>query len=199
MTESTLLIVFVSFAVLLLIGAVVMRKLSVRDVFDDIPLSPKAGIFTSREKSPYSAKATSSLGDKPAFKLDRKRINTIGKIMGAVGVIMLFAPLPASLNNISLGIAFLGYLIVKATAPPKKKKNSASQNPTAQKIRHLATKPEYQEAIKILFSDLKNSSLITEKEKYQRAILYLQNKGVPPAEAKENLQLLSTLLNRQRK
>lgn len=196
MSESTLLIVFISFAVLLLIGAVFLRKLSVRDIFDDIPLSPKAGFNTSLEKSPFSAKNTISLGEKPAFKLDRKTINNIGKILGVIGAIMLFAPLPASLNNISIGIAFLGYLIAKATAPPKKKTSSTSQNSTAQKIRQLATKPEYQEAIKLLFSDIKNNKLVTEEEKYQRSILYLQKKGIPQAEAKENLLLLTTLLNR---
>ncbi|NQU31590.1 MAG: hypothetical protein HQ525_13065, partial [Anaerolineae bacterium] len=135
-------------------------------------------------------------GKKPGFNLDRKTINNIGKILGAVGAIMLFAPLPASFNNISIGIAFLGYLIAKATAPPKKKTSSTSQNSTAQKIRQLATKPEYQEAIKLLFSDIKNNKLVTEEEKYQRSILYLQKKGIPQAEAKENLLLLTTLLNR---
>lgn len=199
MSESTLQIAFISFAVLLLLGAVVLRKLSVRDIFDDIPSSPEAGFNASIEKSPFSPKAATSLGEKPAFKLDRKGINNIGKILTAIGAIMLFAPLPESFTNIGIGIAFLGYLIMKATATQKKKTSPARQNPTAQKIRQLATKPEYQEALKLLFSDLKNRTLATEEEKYQRSILYLQNKGVPPAEAKENLQLLSTLLNRQRK
>jgi len=208
MSESTLFVVFVSFATLLLLGVIIWRKLSVKDIFDDISSPFKGGLSPAQKNSPFSAKSTNSpfsakstksLGEKPGFKLDRKTINIIGKIMGAVGAIMLFAPLPASYNNFSLGIAFLGYLIAKATAPPKKKTGPASQDPTAQKIRQLATRPEYQEAIKLLFSDLKNPSLATNEEKYQRSIKYLQTKGISPAEAKENLQLLTTLLNRQRK
>jgi len=199
MSESTLLVVFIAFAVLFLLGAGILRKLSVRDIFDNIPLSSEAGISTSMDKSPYSAKGTKTLGEKSAFKLDRKAINNIGKILVTIGAIMLFAPLPDSFTTYGMGIAFLGYLIVKATAPPKKKKSSVSQNPTAQKIRQLASRSEYQEAAKLLMSDLKNKSLVSEEDKYRRSINYLQNKGVSAAEAKENLQLLITLLNRQRK
>ena len=206
MSESTLLVGFISFAVLLLLGVIIWRKLSVKDIFDDISSPFKGGLSPAQKNSPFSAKSTNSpfsakstnsLGEKPAFNIDRKTINNIGKIIGAIGAIMLFAPLPPSYNNISLGIAFLGYLIAKATAPPKKKTSPASQDPREQKIRQLATRPEYQEALKILFRDLKNNTLRTEEDKYERSIVYLQKKGIPSAEAKENLQLLRSLLNRQ--
>ena len=110
---------------------------------------------------------------------------------------MFFAPLPESFNGFALGLAGIGYLLIKATASPKGKKNTQNNNPVAQKIRLLSSKPEYNEALKLLYNDHSDNPQATEEEKYNRAIRYLQSKGISRDEAKENLVLLFTLLKRK--
>ncbi|MBT3322001.1 MAG: hypothetical protein HN392_06910 [Anaerolineae bacterium] len=123
MNESTLLIVFIGFTLTLAIGAIIIRKISVEDIFD----IEKPTLFA--EGSPAFAEPTkkpvllNAGQEKSSFKIGRKEINTIGKILGAVGGIILFAPLPDSYTNFALGLAFVGYMIIKATATPKKKQN----------------------------------------------------------------------------
>jgi len=202
MIESTLLIAFVSFIAILLVVAVILRKMSVRDIFDDVssPIATRPSPSPKLVAPQIKQKAFSGVGQEKNrnFNLDRKTFNIIGKTLGIIGMIMLFAPLPESFNNFSLGMAFLGYLLAKATAPPKKKNSSPQKNSTEQKLRLLAGKPEYDKALKLLYSDYNDASLVTEEEKYRRALRYLQTKGISQIEAKENLMLLLTLLIREK-
>ncbi len=199
MDETVLLTAFIAFAILFVVLAFVLRKMTVQDFFDDRSSSlpsfseQKLPSFAPAEKN--TPKVNSTL--EKNFKFDREGINKIGKALGIIGTIMLFAPLPSSLDGVSLGIAFLGYMIAKFSSPPKGNKKKVSQNPTAQKIRQLAGKPEYQEALKILYEDHGDKTLITDQDKYRRATSYLQSKGVSFKEAQENLRLLLVLLNRQ--
>ncbi len=197
MSDTTLLIVFISFAVILLIGAMILRSISVKDVLqEEKKTSPLV-----QSPSPFQTSQNTQSGatkEKKAFKLDRKTLNNIGKICGTVGAIMLFAPLPESFNGFALGLAAIGYLLVKATAPPKGKQNTKKENPVAQKIRLLSGKPEYKEALKFLYNDHSDNPHATEEEKYSRAIRYLQSKGISRDEAKKNLVLLFTLVNRKK-
>ncbi len=122
MSESTLLIVFVSFSLFLIIGVIVLRKISVWDIFDDVNppslVTEKSSFSESRKQSAtFGANQENEEGD-----IKRKNINNIAKTLGVVGAIMLFAPLPSFWNNIGIGLAFLGYLVAKASAEPKKKK-----------------------------------------------------------------------------
>ena len=124
MSESTLLIVFISFSIFLMIGAVILRKISVRDIFSEVD-APSS----MRKPPPFSEpiKQSSALGvnqDNKAFKLNRKSINNIAKILGAIGAIILFSPLSESFGGLGMILAFLGYLVVKATAEPKKKQEN---------------------------------------------------------------------------
>ncbi|MBT3313221.1 MAG: hypothetical protein HN390_01270 [Anaerolineae bacterium] len=196
MSDTTLLIGFISFAVFLLIGVMILRSISVKDVLQEEKTS-----LMVQASSPFQTQQNTQNGamqEKKTFKLDRKTLNNIGKVCGTVGAIMLFAPLPESYNGFALGLAAIGYLLVKATAPPKGKKNTKTENPVAQKIRLLSSKPEYKEALKLLYNDHSDNAQATEEEKYSRAIRYLQSKGVPRDEAKENLVLLYTLLKRKK-
>ncbi len=202
MNEDVLLIAFIAFVIVLLTAAFLLRKMTVQDIFDDKP-SPVPS-FSSRNLTSFDPQKTTlrkaNTTVEKSFKFDREGINKMGKIIGVIGTIMLFAPLPSSLDTLSLGLAFFGYLVAKMTTPPKSKTSTTNtQNPTAQKIRQLAGKPEYQEAMKILQTDYSNQALVTDEDKYKRALDYLQSKGIPFKEAQENLRLLFLLLNRQRK
>ncbi len=197
MSDAALLIGFISFVVFLFVGAMILRSISVKDVLQE---EKKTSPFV-QSPSPFQTSQNMQNGakqKKKAFKLDRKTLNNIGKICGAVGAIMFFAPLPESFNGFALGLAAIGYLLVKATEPPKGKKNSKKENPVAQKIRFLSAKPEYREALKLLYNDHSDNPQATEEEKYGRAIRYLQSKGISRDEAKENLVLLYTLLERKK-
>ncbi len=202
MNETVLLTAFIAFAILLLILAFILRKLTVQDFFDNT--SSPAPSYAQRKLPSFEAqknntpKASSTPVDR-GLKFDREGINKIAKIVGVVGTVMLFAPLPSSLDGVGLGLAFIGYMVAKFTTPPKDKQKSSSQNPTAQKIRQLAGKPEYQEAMKMLYADYGNKALVTDADKYRRAISHLQSKGIPFNEAQENLRLLFTLLSRQQR
>jgi len=200
MSESTLLIAFVAFIFFVLIIAVIVRKISVRDIFENTssPVTMRPPSFEKAFPAPIkqSDSPRSSL-DKKNFNLDREKTHKVAKALSTIGIIILFIPLPDAYKIVGLGMAFLGSMLAKATAP-KKKKTSREKNPTAQKIRQLASKPEYQAALKLLYDDYSKSPPATEGEQYRRAVKYLQSKGVPPAEAKENLMLLLTLLTKQK-
>lgn len=204
MNQEILLLAFVTFVIVLLISVLILRQMSVRDIFPNSssPFSSSASPaqnLSQKNISPsakkQSASGTTSIDDK-TFKFDRKAVNNLGKVLGAVGAIMIFAPLPESMTNISLGIAFLGYLLVRFSAPPKTTQKLTTTNPSTQKIRQLASKPEYQEAIKLLYSDLGDDKLITIDDKYRRAVAYLESKGVATPEARENLKLLAPYIKR---
>ena len=63
-----------------------------------------------------------SAQDKPILGMERKKVNTVGKVISAIGVVMIFAPLPDGFAVPSMIIAYVGYIIAKASAPPKEKK-----------------------------------------------------------------------------
>ena len=197
MSDTTLLIGFISFAAFLLVGAMILRSISVKDVLQEEKKQPPI----MQNSSPFQTQQNTqikTMQEKKSFRLDRKTLNNIGKICGTVGAIMLFSPLPESFNGFALGLAGIGYLLVRATAPPKKKKNTKRESPVAQKVRLLSGKPEYKEALKLLYNDHRDNPQDTEEEKYSRAIRYLQSKGISRDEAKENLMLLFALLKQKK-
>ena len=197
MSDTTLLIGFISFAAFLLVGAMILRSISVKDVLQEEkkqpPIVQNSFPFQTQQNTQIK-----TMQEKKSFRLDRKTLNNIGKICGAVGAIILFSPLPESFNGFALGLAGIGYLLVRATAPPKKKKNTKRESPVAQKVRLLSGKPEYKEALKLLYNDHRDNPQDTEEEKYSRAIRYLQSKGISRDEAKENLMLLFALLKQKK-
>ncbi|MCP4139207.1 MAG: hypothetical protein GY755_02760 [Chloroflexi bacterium] len=197
MSDTTLLIGFISFAVFLFIGAMILRNISVEDILQE----EKKHSAIGQNLSPFKTQKNTQTGEmqeRKPFRLDRETLNNIGKIFGTVGAIMIFAPLPQFFNRIGLGLAVVGYFLVKATVPPKKKNAAKKESPIAQKIRLLSGKAEYKEALKLLYNDHSNNPQATEEEKYSRAIRYLQSKGISRDEAKENLVLLFTLLKRNK-
>ena len=197
MSETTLLIAFIAFAFVALIVAVVARNLSVRDVFDDTSVSITESSPSIRDSFPSSRKTskapTLSSKTKSSPSLGREKTHKIAKILSVVGAIILFTPTPESFKVFGIGLAFLGSMVAKATAP-KQNKATPKESSTAQKIRALASKPEYQGALKILYEDYKKEALVTDEEKNKHALQYLQNKGVPLAEAKQNLMLLRSIV-----
>ena len=201
MSESTLLVVFISFIAILLILIVVLRKISVRDIFeDDNSTSFMSQIFVlPKDKSTQINTPKNIGGTEKKSAVSKETIHKISKAISVIGAIILFTPTPESFKSYGLGLISLGWILSKATEPPKKAKNASQKNTTAQKIRLLADKPEYQAALKLLSDDYRKKPQATETEKYQRAVKYLQGKGVSPVEARENLRLLFTLLTRQKK
>ena len=201
MSESTLLIAFVSFGVLLIVVAIIVRKISVRDIFDDdsssSPFARQRSAFPKNMGAEINPQSATAKKDN-IFSFNKENINKFSKVLSVIGAIILFTPTPDSLKIFGLGMVFLGSMLGKATAPPKKKSNSPSKNSTAQKVRALAGKPEYGQALKLLSADYKDASLRTEEEKYRRALLYLQGKGISQSEAEANLKLLYTWLNRKK-
>ena len=194
-TNLTFLMIFTIFTIIMIIIVLFMRKMSIDDIVDESKsafLIEQSSAFSGqiKEIKPLSLPQQG----KKDFKLDRKMLNNISKILGAVGAILIFAPLPDSFSGLGILIAFIGYILNKATADPKKKVNTKVQNTRAQKVRLLSGKPEYQEALKLLYSDHNENPQATEEEKYRRALRYLQKEGVSESEARENLKLLFPLL-----
>ena len=208
MDEQVLVIAFVAFVVLVTIIALVLRNAAVDDIFSDnkpdsmtdMPFSdkPKGLSSVMSKNSLPSTSSTGLAGDKPAFELNRVNINKIGKIIGAIGAVMIFAPLPDALDGVSFGVAFLGYMMARFTNPPKEPKAGARQSSVADTLRKLASKPEYREAMKILSTDVANKK-IPPTEQRQRAIRYLESKGVSPEEAMRNVALLAGYIAQQQR
>lgn len=191
----TFLIIFTIFTIMMIIIAIFIRKMSVDDVFDKSK-SPffieKSSVFSGQIKQ--SKPSSLSQQGKKDFNLDRKMLNNIGKILMTIGAILIFVPLPDPFNGFGIPIAFIGYILNKATADLKKKASTNVQNARAQKVRLLSGKPEYQEALKLLYNDYSENPQATEEEKYRRALTYLQKQGISQVEARENLKLLFPLL-----
>lgn len=129
MSQDTLLFAFSSFVILVLIVAVILRKISVRDVFDDDSPSFATRPSNLQKAFPSPIKQSVSSGasfEKKGFALDRQTTYKIAKALSTIGIIVLFVPLPEGYKIFGLGLAFLGSMVAKATAPPKKK-NSPPQ------------------------------------------------------------------------
>ena len=144
---TTLQIGFGILFILLMLFVLFLRKISVGDIMTPPPpprSSPQQKIVnqidgkfarqkTSQTASPQSAfptvakSTTFATQDKPILGMERKKVNTFGKIIGAIGAIMLFAPLPDSFTVPSMVVAYIGYMIVKASAPPKEKKKPTTR------------------------------------------------------------------------
>ncbi len=200
MNESTLLIAFISFVTLLLVVSIIVRKMSVQDIFDNDSTSYTAQSLTlPMSKRIQLNSSKSPAREEKSFNLNRENIYKFGRALSIIGAIILFTPTPESIKAFGLGMASLGWILSKATAPPKKTGRSPQKNATAQKVRMLAGKPEYNKALKLLYTDINDASLVSEEEKYRRAISYLQTKKVSKSEAKDNLRLLLALLTQKQK
>ena len=95
MNETTLLIAFIAFAFIALIAALVARKLSVRDIFDDTSISLVDSAPAIRDSFP--AGSVSSSSKLPTSKninsaSRREKTHKIAKILSVVGAIILFTP-----------------------------------------------------------------------------------------------------------
>lgn len=214
MLEEILLIGFILFAILILVLAVIIRNMSVWDVLGDdastistptvtpsaAPQDPFASRKEKGQKSPASSAAPSA-----SFELNRENLSKISKILSVVGVIALFLPLPEVVKFFGFGALFIGLLLSKVTK--ENKKTATPQIPTAkktasttvQKVRLLASQPQYGEALKILQIDMREKTAAPEELQYQRAVQYLVDRGVSPAEARENLTLLAGVIAKARK
>ena len=202
MNESTLVIAFIAFVFLLLIVAVVLRKISVRDVLDN-PLSPQLGSRPAQKGAFSTPKRERNFKGIPSREnktsnFDKETMYKITRAISIIGIIMLMAPLPDGFKVVGFIATFLGSAISKSIAPNKKKGKASKPNTTAQKIRSLAGRPEYQEALKLLNQDYRANPRASKDELYKRAIYHLERKGIAKEEAEKNLMLLFALLNRQK-
>jgi len=220
MDENLLLVAFTIFTVLVILLAIFFRTKSVDDIFsDDKASSISETAFSDKPRSLWSGTSQKSLSpassmstnnrlgtgsaNPVSFRLNRENINKIGKILGAVGVVLLFIPLPDAFDGIALGAAMIGWLIAKMTdqpkAKPQQKVNSSGQISLIDTLRKLAGKPEYQEAMKMLSADIANKSLVTDADRQARAIRLLQSKGVSNEEATRNIKILASYISQQKK
>ena len=139
---NTLQIGFGIFFILLFLFVLFLRKSSISDIMTPPPppRSPiRQKLIKQTTKKFASQKATSpapsqsafpaaqkstllTAQDKPILGMDRKKVNTAGKVIGIIGMIMIFAPLPDGFAVPSMVVAYAGYMIAKASAPPKEKK-----------------------------------------------------------------------------
>jgi len=205
MSEEMLLIAFVSFIVLLLILVLVLRNLSVQDVLgkDDhtdllIGNSPSTDLYpqpqTQRSATPSLPKNAS-----PNFELNRENVHKLSRALSIIGAVALFLPTPDFVNFLGLAFLFLGSIVSRATKPAEqKKKRKTSQNQTVQKIRLLANRPEYGEALKLLYADKKENPQAADDVHYRRAVQYLERRGVSPVDARRNLALLAGVMAKGR-
>ena len=140
MYQTFYLLAFGVFFVIMIILALFLRKISVDDIFKDTPQSRQPDLFknvkTNALPAPRSPKVTADslqqmLQKQPKITTSpniqtvndkRATTNKIGKGLSALGVIMLILPLPDSFMLPSMGMIYVGYLITRASAPPKKKK-----------------------------------------------------------------------------
>ena len=201
MSESTLLVVFISFIAILLILIVVLRKISVRDIFDDDDAgSFSAQIFSLPKNKGAEVNELKPLGSvEKKLVFSRENIYKISKVVGIIGAIILFTPTPDSFKSYGIGIVSLGWILSKISAPSKQAKISPQKNSTSENIRTLAGKPEYQAALKLLYADYSKNPQASEEVQYRRAVEYLRSKGIPLVEAKRNLKNLLTLLIREKR
>jgi hypothetical protein len=133
LSPNTLVTLFGIFIFLLMILVLFLRKISVDDLLTPPPATRKPIIqrsgapISAQSPTPSSASAfprptpAATNNTNPGGGLTREKLNLIAKIVGGLGLVLLFAPLPKTFSSIGTGMAFLGYLVAKASAPPKKK------------------------------------------------------------------------------
>ena len=132
MSENTLITAFVIFTMFLFFAAVFLRKMNMRDVFDDNVSSPfeKSSILQRRFSTRIKNPALSTLSQKKKSSTDdRQKVYKIAKLISTLGIIVLFIPLPEVYRFVGLAFAFIGSMVAKVTAPPKIK---TSKRPVAQ-------------------------------------------------------------------
>lgn len=203
---------FAIFIVFMVILAFILRRMAVDDIFsDDKATSFSDTAFKSNSmrdvlptsmKESFSATTAREIGAGNTIEqsfFTKENINKVGKVLGAIGAVMIFAPLPDSLDGIGFGVAFLGYILANATkASTKKAKGTVSGGSLIQTLRKLASQPEYQEAMKLLTADMGNKKLLTSADRQQRAIRYLESKGVSTTEANRNVSVMASYITQQK-
>lgn len=211
MDENLLLVAFIVFAVLIILIALFLRARTVDDVISDNGFSSisdmpfddnlQKGLPAVQKKGDLSTPTAIGTGkNKPAFKLNRKNLNSIGKVLTAIGAVMIFAPLPDGLDSIGFGAAFIGYMLTRFTNQPKETaQKRAGTSSTVDTLRKLASKPEYREAMQMLSADMANKNLVTDTDRRKRTLRYLQSKGVPEQEAQRNVTIMAGYLISQQK
>ena len=210
MDAQVLLIAFIIFILITMIVVLIFRRMTVDDIFsDESPSFAASGTsFDNRLKKTATRPATQSFQpastsiqtkQQPSFELNRQNLNKWGKILGAVGAVMIVLPLPSALDGLSFGIAFVGYIMARFTTPIREKPKGMVQASAVTNLRQLASKPEYREALPLLTADMADKNLSSDAERQQRAIRYLQSKGVPEQEAAKNVALLAQFISQQNK
>jgi len=120
MDENTLFLAFIGFAIFLTIFVLIIRKISVQDIGkqDNSSISfPKSSAFIKPKKETVSP---DSLQANIGQMADKKTLNKIGKVLGVLGGIIIFAPLPQSFNGIGIALVIVGYFLSKVTEKSKK-------------------------------------------------------------------------------
>ena len=121
MSDNTLLTAFIVFTILLVAVAVIMRKMNIRDVFDDNSSSSVRPRLLQKI-SPKSPNFSSPALGKKSSAFNREKVYKVAKTISALGIILLIIPLPEVYRFIGLALALIGSMVAKATAPPKTKK-----------------------------------------------------------------------------
>lgn len=211
MNGNLLLIAFIVFAVLIMLVALFLRARTVDDTISgqgfssisDVPFDgkPQKPLPTVRKARLSPASTSIGVGkEKPAFEFNRKKLNMIGKVLTAIGAVLIFAPLPSSLDSVGFGVAFIGYILTRFTSQAKKApQNRPRTGPPVDMLRKLASKPEYRDAMRILSEDVMNKTLTTDADRQKRAIRYLQSKGISESEARRNATIIASYLLSQQK
>lgn len=205
MDEQILLVAFAIFALIVLVVAFVFRKTMVDDIFSDD--SPSFSVINSPLSNKVKSVAIPTAGNSaslgkseqqnPVFTFNRQNLSKLGKILAVIGTVMIIAPLPSSLDGLSFGIAFVGYILTRFSAPTKAQKPVTAKNSQVDTLRRLASKPEYREASRILAADIADKKLQSDLAQQQRAINYLQSKGISADEAAKNIALLARIMSQQ--
>jgi len=121
------------FLVFMVLFVLFLRKISVDDLMTPPPaqkkpiiqqksasLAPKPEISVPAARANYPPKPEKNLTTSSSG-WTRAKVNSVAKIAVFIGVILIFAPLPDFFSTIGTGLAFLGYLVARASAPPKSK------------------------------------------------------------------------------
>lgn len=198
--ENILLIAFIAFAIFVVLGAFILRRMTVDDIFSDDKVSSIADTAFDDRPIKQLSSGHVTIGsdvDRSGSPLTRENINKLAKVLTAIGTVMIFAPLPESVDGLGFGLAFIGYLLTRATNQPKEKQNKPSQMSLVTTLRQLASKPEYREAMQILAADMADKKYPTQIEQRRRAIRYLESQGVSSEEANRNIAVLAGYIAQQ--
>lgn len=220
MDGNLLTIAFAIFVVFMILLTLFLRNTAVDDIFSndkttsfsDTAFSSKArdflpsaptnnGLSSTSQSKPLKNIGLGTL-NKPSFEWNQRNINLIGKVLGFIGVMLLFVPLPETFKSVGLWLAIIGSLVARATKASKKKtaqqnNSGAVKSSPVDTLRKLATKPEYREAMQILSVDVAKQKLDSDAQRQERAIRYLQSKGVSAKEATRNIKVMVGYLKAQ--